>query len=110
MGGCAQRLFSRCGLALFAAAYLPIGPSAHLCAQSSLTIYNDGRVLVRRGFAAKVPKGSSAHWLGVGRLDPSSLISLDPAVRITEARYDADVSEQSVLRRAIGRTFEVHTG
>lgn len=101
---------ARLAYAMLFAAALPLFPSAPLYSQSSLTIYNDGRVLVRRSFAAKVPKGSSAHWLGVGRLDPSSLISLDPAVRIIEARYDADVSEQSVLRRAIGRTFEFHTG
>jgi hypothetical protein len=81
-----------------------------LFAQTSLTIYNDGRVLVRRSIAAKVPKGVSTHRLVVGRLEPSTLISLDPAVVIGEARYDADVSEQSVLRRAIGRKFEFQTG
>jgi hypothetical protein len=103
-------LGSRLAFAALLATALPLCSPAPLYSQSSLTIYNDGRVLVRRGFAAKLPKGSSAHALGVGRLDPSSLISLDPAVRITEARYDADVSEQSVLRRAIGRTFEFQTG
>jgi hypothetical protein len=81
-----------------------------LFAQTSLTIYNDGRVLVRRSIAAKVPKGGSTHRLVVGRLEPSTLISLDPAVVIGEARYDADVSEQSVLRRAVGRKFEFQTG
>ena len=45
-----------------------------------------------------------------GQAGPSSIISLDPAVAIGEARYDADVGEQSVLRRAIGKTFEFQTG
>ncbi len=92
------------------AAHLPIRPSAHLAAQTSVTVYSDGRVLVRRAFAAKVPKGSSTHRITVGRLEPSSVISLDPGVAIGEARYDADVGEQSVLRRAVGKTFEFQTG
>jgi len=94
-----------CGLCL-----LPAGLPTRLPAQSSVTIYNDGRVLVRRAIAAKVPKGTSSHRLVVGKLDPSSIISLDPAVTVGEARYDADVGEQSVLRRAIGKTFEFQTG
>jgi hypothetical protein len=93
------------------AALLLFGSSAlPLSAQTSVTIYNDGRVLVRRAIAAKVPKGGSTHRLAVGKLEPSSIISLDPAVTIGEARYDADVGEQSVLRRAVGRKFEFQTG
>ncbi len=94
-------------LLLFCSSALPTG---RLPAQTSVTIYNDGRVLVRREIAAKVPTGASTHQLVVGKLDPSSVISLDPAVTIGEARYDADVSEQSVLRRAVGKTFEFQTG
>jgi hypothetical protein len=109
-GGGARREASQWILVLLAALPLPVGPSAPLQAQASLTVYNDGRVLVRRAFPVKVPKGTSTHRLGVGRLEPSSLISLDPAVSLGEARYDADVSEQSVLRRAIGTTFEFNTG
>ena len=109
-GGRARRASGWTGTALLAAALLPLGPLATLRAQSSVTIYTDGRVLVRRAFPAKVPKGVSEHRLPVGRLEPSSLISLDPAVSIVEARYDADVTEQSVLRRAIGTTFEFQTG
>jgi hypothetical protein len=90
---------------------LVIRPSDHpLAAQTSVTIYNDGRVLVRREIPAKVPKGASTHRIETGRLEPSSMISLDPAVAIGEARYDADVGEQSVLRRAVGRKFEFQTG
>ncbi|HEX2450650.1 MAG TPA: hypothetical protein VHJ69_05905 [Gemmatimonadales bacterium] len=110
MNGVARRAARWNGLALLVAAHLPIGPSAHLCAQTSITVYNDGRVLVRRAVAAKVPKGASTHRLSVGKLDPSSIISLDPVIAIGEARYDADVGEQSVLRRAVGKTFEFQTG
>ncbi|MGH7630644.1 MAG: DUF4139 domain-containing protein [Gemmatimonadales bacterium] len=94
-------------LLLFGSSALPTG---RLPAQTSVTIYNDGRVLVRREVAAKVPKGGSTHRIAIGRLEPSSIISLDPAIAIAEARYDADVGEQSVLRRAIGRKFEFQTG
>jgi hypothetical protein len=98
----------RCGVAV--AFCLVPGAAAPLSAQTSVTIYHDGRVLVRRALAVKLPKGASTHRVAVGKLDPSSLISLDPGVTIGQARYDADVSEQSVLRRAIGRTFEFQTG
>ena len=102
------RVWLLVGLALAGAP--AIGPSGHLLAQTSVTIYNDGRVLVRREFAAKVPKGVSSHRLEIGRMEPSSVISLDPGVVLGEARYDADVGEQSVLRRAVGRKFEFQTG
>ncbi len=78
------------------------GP-AGLAAQTSLTIYNDGRVLVRRSFSATVPNGTSTQRILLGPLDPSTLISLDSNVTILRAVYDGATDEMSVLRRSIGR-------
>jgi hypothetical protein len=74
-----------------------------LAAQSSLTIYNDGRVLVRRELVVKLPKGASVQRLGLGALDPASVFSLDPDVAITRLSYDGATDEASVLRRSVGK-------
>ena len=78
-------------------------------AQTSLTIYNDGRVLVRRTVPVRVASGFSTLTVPLGMLDPSTLFSLDPAVNVVRAAYDGAVDEASVLRRAVGRriTFRI---
>jgi hypothetical protein len=77
--------------------------AAPLSAQTSVTIYNDGRVLVRREVAVAVPKGSSSHKVSLGPLDPGSLFPLDSGVAITRASYDGATDEGSALRRSVGR-------
>jgi hypothetical protein len=77
--------------------------AAPAAAQTSLTIYNDGRVLVRRTLPVKVPKGTSTQRASLGPLDPASLFSLDSTVTITGLAYDGAVDEASVLRRSVGR-------
>ena len=74
-----------------------------LAAQTSITIYNDGRVLVRREMAMAVPKGASNHKIALGSLDPASLFPLDSSVAITRLTYDGATDEGSVLRRSVGR-------
>jgi hypothetical protein len=74
-----------------------------LAGQTSLTVYNDGRVLVRRELPAKLPKGGSIQRLGLGALDPASVFSLDPDVTITRLSYDGATDEASVLRRSVGK-------
>ncbi len=74
-----------------------------LSAQTSVTIYNDGRVLVRREVAVAVPKGGSSHKLTLGALDPASLFPLDSGVAITRLSYDGATDEASALRRSVGR-------
>ena len=80
-----------------------IFPASPLYAQTSLTIYNDGRVLVRRSVAVQVPKGASAQRLTLGPLDPATLFSLDSSVTIDRISYDGAVDEASVLRRSVGK-------
>jgi hypothetical protein len=76
---------------------------ASLHAQTSLTIYNDGRVLVRRSVSANIPKGSSTQRLALGALDPATLFSLDSSVTLERVSYDGAVDEGSVLRRSVGK-------
>src|SRR3954469_2257170 len=78
---------------------LPAYSLTPLHAQTSLTIYNDGRVLVRRAVSANVPKGASTQRLGLGALDPGPLFSLDSSVTLERLSYDGAVDEASVLRR-----------
>jgi hypothetical protein len=77
--------------------------SARLGAQTSLTIYNDGRVLVRRQLAMAVPKGSSTQRVALGPVEPASIFSLDSSVTLLGVRYDGAVDEASVQRRSVGR-------
>mgnify|MGYP006951305444 CR=1 FL=1 len=72
-------------------------------AQIGLTIYNDGRVLVRRSVAANIPKGNSNQRLTLGALDPATIFSLDSSVNLQRVSYDGAVDEASVLRRSVGK-------
>jgi hypothetical protein len=75
--------------------------------QAGATIYNDGRVLVRRTLPVAVPKGTSTQRVELGPVDPSSLVSLDQAVVINRALFDAAEDENAVLRRLVGRKLSV---
>ncbi len=90
-------------LILASASPLPGLPTSPLVAQTSLTIYNDGRVQVRRTVPAKLPKGSSVQRLTLGALDPATLFSLDSTISIDRVVYDGAVDEASVLRRSVGK-------
>ncbi len=88
-------------LMLALTATVPLGAQAPT--PTSLTVYNDGRVLMRRSVAVRVPKGSSTQRVVLGALDPATIFSLDSAVTITGLTYDGAVDEASVLRRSVGR-------
>jgi len=82
-----------------------LGLAGPLTAQTSLTIYNDGRVLARRTVPQAVPAGTSNARLSLGLLDPGSLFAMDSGVAVLGASYDAAVDEANTLRRAIGQTL-----
>jgi len=82
---------------------LPICSAAPLQAQTSLTIYNDGRVLVRRTLPLSLPKGASTQRLTLGSLDPATVFSLDSSVTVVGLTYDGAVDEASALRRSVGK-------
>jgi hypothetical protein len=78
-------------------------------AQTSLTIYHDGRVLQRRTLPIRVPAGPSSHRLMLGQFDLGSLFALDSGVTITGAQYDAAQDQANALRRAVGRRLAFAT-
>ena len=88
---------------------MTLAPTLPLAAQTSLTIYNDGRVLQRRVMPVAVPAGSSVHQLLLGQLDPGSLFALDSGVAITGSRYDPAVDLEMALRRSVGRELSFET-
>lgn len=101
----------RCMLAsALGAVCLSLLPTAALSAQTSLTIYNDGRVLVRRTLSIPVPKGSSQQRLALGALDPATLFALDSGVTIVGAIYDGATDEASAIRRALGQSILFRSG
>jgi hypothetical protein len=83
---------------------------APLTAQTSLTIYNDGRALVRWTVPLDIVKGQTQQTAVTGPADPGSIFALDPDITIVSGSYDAGVDEGSVLRRAVGRRVTFRTG
>jgi hypothetical protein len=94
---------------LFISATTVIHASTAL-AQTGITVYSDGRVLVRRTLPVAVPKGTSTERVELGPIDPSSLVSLDQGVVINRALFDAAEDENAVLRRLVGRKLTVERG
>ena len=90
--------------------WMVLGLVRPAAAQTSLTIYNDGRVLVRRTFPMAVAAGFSQQRLMLGMLDPASVFSLDSAVVVTGSSYDPAVDEANTIRRSIGRRLTFWTG
>lgn len=72
-------------------------------APTSLTLYNDGRVLVRRTLPLDIPRGNSTQRLALGPIDPSTVFPLDTTVAFGSGAFDAAVDFESVLRRSVGK-------
>lgn len=77
---------------------------------TSVTLFNSGRVLVRRTFPVNLPRGMSTQSLPLGSFIAASVASLDPGVDVVRTTADGGVSEAALLRRNIGRTFEIYVG
>jgi hypothetical protein len=90
-------------------AALALASAAPLSAQQSLTIYNDGRVLMRQAFDVKVPSGDSRASVNIGVADPASVVALEPGVRVTHAVFEGVLSEGDVMRRAVGKEIRFVT-
>jgi len=94
-------------------ALLAIGLGPALRAQeTSLTIYQDGRVMVRRTIPLAVPRGASTLSVDLGGrgADPTSLVSLDDGVEVRGVVVSAATGVEGSLRRALGRDVEFLLG
>jgi len=91
---------------------LPLVAPAALAAQAptSLTIYNDGRTLVRWTVPLQLPRGSSTQVAVTGQAEPGSIFATDPDILILSGAYDDGVDETSAMRRAVGRRLTFRIG
>jgi hypothetical protein len=94
-------------LALLSVA-LPL--AAQQAPATSVTLYQDGRVLVRRAFPIRVANGMSTQRVPLGPVDPASLVSLDTTVAITGAVTVPGADQEGALRAAIGRSIVFRLG
>ena len=78
---------------------------AVLRGQTSLSIYSDGRVVVRRTLPQALQKGGNAVTVQFDGLDPATLFSPDTAVTIGSATVRYPSSAGDALNRAVGQTI-----
>src|SRR6266540_3570586 len=76
-----------------------------LAAQTSLSIYRDGRVLVRRTLPQALQQGRNPVTLRLEALDPATLFSSDSSVAVTSATVRYPSTSNDALARAIGQTM-----
>ncbi|HWC72521.1 MAG TPA: hypothetical protein VG454_01190 [Gemmatimonadales bacterium] len=76
-----------------------------LAAQTSLSIYRDGRVVVRRTLPQALQQGRNTLTLRLEALDPATLFSTDTSVSITSATVRYPSTSGDALSRAIGQTL-----
>lgn len=76
-----------------------------LRSQTSLSIYSDGRVVVRRTLPRALQKGSNLFTVQIDGLDPATLFSPDTAVTVTGATVHYPSSQNDALARAVGQTL-----
>jgi hypothetical protein len=99
-------------LASVLVAVVSLGTGALRAQETSLTIYQDGRVLVRRAFPLQVPRGASTLGvdLGARSVDPGTIVALDEGVEVRGASVTAATGQDAALRRALGRDLEFMAG
>jgi hypothetical protein len=78
---------------------------APLGAQTSLSIYRDGRVVVRRTLPQALQQGRNSSTLRLDALDPATLFSPDTSVSVTSATVRYPSTSTDALARAVGQTL-----
>ncbi len=81
-----------------------------LAAQTSLSIYRDGRVVVRRTLPQALQQGRNALTLRLEALDPATLFSTDTSVSVASAAVRYPSTANDALARAIGQQFKLSDG
>jgi len=74
-------------------------------AQTSLSIYRDGRVVVRRTLPQALQQGRNALTLRLEGLDPATLFSSDTSVSVVSATARYPSTKNDALTRAVGQTL-----
>ena len=78
---------------------------APLAGQTSLSIYGDGRVVVRRALPQPLEKGRNLLTLKLEGLDPATLFSPDTAVALVSATARTATDQAAAMERAVGQTL-----
>jgi hypothetical protein len=87
---------------LFAALACLTGPAA---AQTSLSIYSDGRVVVRKTLPQKLDRGRNVLGVDLPGLDPATLFSPDTSVAVVSSVLRPATDRDAAMRAAMGRTL-----
>src|SRR5258705_13127734 len=88
---------------VLAALVLAFPPTA--AAQTSLSIYRDGRVVVRRTLPQAWQQGANALTLRLEALDPATLFSTDTSVSVVTGTVRYPSAKNDALARATGQTL-----
>ncbi len=83
---------------------------APAAAQTSLSIYRDGRVVVRQSLPQALQRGRNQVTLKLEGLDPATLFSPDTAVAVATATVRYPSSKGDALARAVGQTLSFVRG
>jgi hypothetical protein len=83
---------------------LVAGPAAS-AGQTSLSIYSDGRVVLRKTLPQGLQRGRNLLTLQIDGLDPATLFSPDTAVTVTSATVRYPSAQNDALARAVGQTL-----
>lgn len=76
-----------------------------LAAQTSLSIYRDGRVVVRRTLPQALQQGRNNLTLRLEALDPATLFSTDTSVSVSSAAVRYPSTSTDALANAVGQTL-----
>jgi hypothetical protein len=79
--------------------------AAPAAAQTSLSIYSDGRVVVRKTLPQPLQKGSNTLTLRLDNLDPATLFSPDSSVTVVSVVTRLPTDRGVALQRAVGQTL-----
>lgn len=74
-------------------------------AQTSLSIYSDGRVVVRKTLPQKLDRGRNVLSFDLPGLDPATLFSPDSSVAVISTVLRPATDRDAAMRAAIGRTL-----
>ncbi len=85
------------------------GP-ALAAAQTSLSIYSDGRVVVRKTLPQGLQRGRNQLILQIEGLDPATLFSPDTVVTVASATVLYASAQNDALARAMGQTLSFVRG
>ena len=77
---------------------------------TSVTIYQDGRILVRRSYPLRVPAGAQSLSIPLDPIDPGSVVSLDSNIAILGASTGPGPDAETALRASVGKLVLFRSG